>query len=375
LKGAWRGILWYPYCNHRHILTARDIPMDNKAITAAQAIKNAAQALVSGNKPVARYWAQQTAFLDREAAEPWLLLAQVCGPRARVVYLEQALKAQPGNQAVLDTLHQAKDVQRKQLEIAADCLGPVDKKRAGSGPVVRSHPAGLWIILSVVFLTAALVTASALCFGFSEGVSQVHARFSPRPDAIAAAEIEGPTPTATSSPTATYTPFTAVTNTPTSTPTPLPTATATPSPMPSPTDAPPVPQRPASAHHNGKSIVVSISEQRVYAYEGDELVFNFVASTGRNNLTLPGNFRILDKIPNAYSNPWGFWMPYWMGIYWVGSNLENGFHSLPVLYNNQEIWGDEIGTPITYGCVVLSPGEMKQLFSWADIGTPVEIIR
>jgi lipoprotein-anchoring transpeptidase ErfK/SrfK len=121
--------------------------------------------------------------------------------------------------------------------------------------------------------------------------------------------------------------------------------------------------------------VVSISEQRVYAYEGDELVFNFVASTGRNNLTLPGNFRILDKIPNAYSNPWGFWMPYWMGIYWVGSNLENGFHSLPVLYNNQEIWGDEIGTPITYGCVVLSPGEMKQLFSWADIGTPVEIIR
>lgn len=120
--------------------------------------------------------------------------------------------------------------------------------------------------------------------------------------------------------------------------------------------------------------MVSISQQHVYAYEGGQLVYSFVASTGQNNSTLPGNYSILDKDPNAYSYPWGFWMPDWMGVYYVGYDLENGFHSLPVLANGQELWGDQIGAPITYGCIVLQPGDMQQLFAWADVGTPVEIV-
>jgi LysM repeat protein len=131
---------------------------------------------------------------------------------------------------------------------------------------------------------------------------------------------------------------------------------------------PPAPQRGA-----GKSILVDISEQQMYAYEGKTLVFSYDVSTGRNGSTFTGTFSILDKIPNAWSAPWGFWMPYWMGIYYVGSNLENGFHSLPVLTHGQQIWGDEIGVPITYGCVVLDPGNMKRLYNWAEIGTPVVI--
>jgi lipoprotein-anchoring transpeptidase ErfK/SrfK len=111
------------------------------------------------------------------------------------------------------------------------------------------------------------------------------------------------------------------------------------------------------------------------AYEGKKLVFSFDVSTGRNGSTYAGDFSILDKIPNAWSAPWGFWMPYWMGIYYVGSNLENGFHSLPVLTNGEQIWGDEIGVPITYGCVVLNPKDMKRLFNWAEIGTAVTIRR
>jgi LysM repeat protein len=130
---------------------------------------------------------------------------------------------------------------------------------------------------------------------------------------------------------------------------------------------------PASVRNSGKSILVVISKQHMYAYEGKKLVFSFGVSTGRNGSTYAGTFSILDKIPNAWSAPWGFWMPYWMGIYYVGSNLENGFHSLPVLTNGKEIWGDEIGVPITYGCVVLDPSNMKRLFNWADIGTPVII--
>jgi lipoprotein-anchoring transpeptidase ErfK/SrfK len=122
-----------------------------------------------------------------------------------------------------------------------------------------------------------------------------------------------------------------------------------------------------------KTILVDISDQHVYAYDKGKLVFSFVASTGRNNLTRIGHYRILDKIPNAYSDPWGFWMPYWMGIYYVGYNLENGFHSLPVLSNGVRLWGSQIGSPITYGCVVLRPNDMKQLYYWAGLGTAVVI--
>jgi hypothetical protein len=66
-------------------------------------------------------------------------------------------------------------------------------------------------------------------------------------------------------------------------------------------------------------------------------------------------------------------MPDWMGIYYVGYDLENGFHALPVLPDGEQIWGSQIGTPITYGCVVLRPGDMQQLYAWADLGTAVEI--
>lgn len=126
--------------------------------------------------------------------------------------------------------------------------------------------------------------------------------------------------------------------------------------------------------HKGKIILVDISDQHVYTYEKGELVFSFVASTGRNNLTRVGQYKILDKIPNAYSDPWGFWMPYWMGIYYVGYNLENGFHSLPVLSNGTKLWGNKVGSPVTYGCVVLLPGDMKKLFRWASVGTIVVIV-
>ena len=123
----------------------------------------------------------------------------------------------------------------------------------------------------------------------------------------------------------------------------------------------------------GKTILVDLSDQRVYAYAGGKLVFNFIASTGRNHLTRPGHYKILNKIPNAYSAPWGFWMPNWMGIYYVGYNLQNGFHSLPVLPNGTKIWGNKIGSPVTYGCVVLMPNDMKKLYRWAGVGTTVVI--
>lgn len=122
----------------------------------------------------------------------------------------------------------------------------------------------------------------------------------------------------------------------------------------------------------GKYILVDISEQHMYVYEGDALIYSFVASTGINNATRAGTFAVQSKIPNAYGSTWDIWMPNWLGIYWSGG-LENGIHALPILPNGATLWEGFLGRPVSYGCVVLGTYESQLLYEWAEIGTPVEI--
>jgi LysM repeat protein len=127
----------------------------------------------------------------------------------------------------------------------------------------------------------------------------------------------------------------------------------------------------AAGATGGKRIVVDLSEQHLYAYQGDTLIHSFVVSTGMPGAnTSPGTFRVLDKYPNAYASTWNLQMPYWMGIYWSGS-LENGIHALPILSNGQLLWEGYLGTPVSYGCVVLGTQEARTLYNWAEVGTPV----
>ena len=127
-------------------------------------------------------------------------------------------------------------------------------------------------------------------------------------------------------------------------------------------------QVPAEPATSGKYILVSLSEQHLYAYENGQLIYSFVASTGMGNSTRVGTFQVLDKIPNAYGANWNIWMPNWMGIYWSGT-LENGIHALPILPGGGRLWAGYLGTPISYGCVVLGVDESLQLYDWADVGT------
>jgi lipoprotein-anchoring transpeptidase ErfK/SrfK len=127
-----------------------------------------------------------------------------------------------------------------------------------------------------------------------------------------------------------------------------------------------------ASYGGNKYILVDISEQHMYVYEGDVLVYSFVASTGMNNATRVGMFSVQNKIPNAYGATWDIWMPNWLGIYWAGG-LQNGIHALPILPNGATLWAGYLGVPISYGCVVLGSYEAQLLYDWADIGTPVEI--
>jgi len=131
-------------------------------------------------------------------------------------------------------------------------------------------------------------------------------------------------------------------------------------------------EAPSYSYSGSKYILVDISEQHMYVYEGDVLVYSFVASTGMNNATRVGTFAVQSKIPNAYGSTWNIWMPNWLGIYWAGG-LENGIHALPILPNGATLWEGYLGRPVSYGCVVLGTYESRLLYDWAEIGTPVEI--
>jgi LysM repeat protein len=135
----------------------------------------------------------------------------------------------------------------------------------------------------------------------------------------------------------------------------------------------PAPAPALASAGGGKRIVIDLSEQHLYAYQGEVLAYSFVASTGMPGAgTRAGTFRVLDKIPNAYASTWSLQMPHWLGIYWAGST-ENGIHALPILSNGQRLWAGYLGTPVSYGCVVLGTEEARMLYAWAEVGTPVVI--
>jgi lipoprotein-anchoring transpeptidase ErfK/SrfK len=112
----------------------------------------------------------------------------------------------------------------------------------------------------------------------------------------------------------------------------------------------------------------------MYDYDGDNLVYSFIISTGIGGATRAGSFSVLDKIPNAYGATWNLWMPNWLGIYYAGA-LENGIHALPILSNGSTLWEGYLGAPVSYGCVVLSTYDAQLLYDWAEIGVPVIIQR
>ncbi len=133
------------------------------------------------------------------------------------------------------------------------------------------------------------------------------------------------------------------------------------------------PPTPTPIPSGQKRIDVNLRTQRMLVYQGQTVLYNWVISTGEPaRPTIPGNFKILDKIPLAYSRVWKLWMPNWMGIYWAGT-VENGIHALPILSNGNILWAGFLGRRVSFGCIILDTPTSKTLFNWADIGTPVTI--
>jgi LysM repeat protein len=125
-----------------------------------------------------------------------------------------------------------------------------------------------------------------------------------------------------------------------------------------------------------KRIVISLDQQRMWAYENDALKWEWPVSTGIDSSpTSPGVFQIQTHEPNAYASNWDLWMPHFMGIYRPvpGSDFMNGFHGFPTRGGSTLLWTGDLGHPVTYGCILISSANAAALYEWAESGVVVEV--
>lgn len=125
-------------------------------------------------------------------------------------------------------------------------------------------------------------------------------------------------------------------------------------------------------------IEVDLSQQRMYLFRNGDVFNSYKISSGLYFPTPVGDFKILNKAENAFSDIYNVWMPYWMAFaYNSESNAYYGIHELPywIAGTGQRIQRPRefIGSPHTGGCVALDIGASKEVYDFASVNMPVRI--
>ncbi len=123
-----------------------------------------------------------------------------------------------------------------------------------------------------------------------------------------------------------------------------------------------------------KRIIIDISQQRMTVMEDGNIRDTHIISTGvADSPTMAGIFQIQTHELNAYASNWDLYMPHFMGIYEAWPGFLNGIHGLPLLSGGGRLWASNLGSPASYGCIILSLEAAEDLYYWADPGVVVEI--
>lgn len=116
-----------------------------------------------------------------------------------------------------------------------------------------------------------------------------------------------------------------------------------------------------------KYIIINTTTQKVIAYKGGELLWDFPACTGMPGYETPtGNFQVYNHALRPYSEKWKVYMPYWTAFTPSGSH---GMHALDGTWYYPSL--GQAG--ISHGCVRLSHDAAIKIYYWADIGIPVYV--
>ena len=122
-----------------------------------------------------------------------------------------------------------------------------------------------------------------------------------------------------------------------------------------------------------KKIYVDLSNQRLYAYEDDRLIYNFLVSSGKWGRTPTGVFTIWSKF--RFTKMSG------------GSTLLHTYYYLPnvpyvMFFSNDEVaasrgfslhgtyWHSNFGHPMSHGCVNMKTSEAGILYQWTNPQVP-----
>jgi lipoprotein-anchoring transpeptidase ErfK/SrfK len=390
---------------------------------AKKAIQNAREALRGGDRSSARRWAEQAAKLAPQLEDPWLILAAVASPRASVSFIERALQINPhslrareGMQWALKRLQEVPPAQempakRKPPSSYGDDAGMMQVQRVGRSvkpkkTVRTSIFPVLLLALGCVAVSIAAWSAStspalaSILSGASQSKEELHPQlwaqveiakptYTPESEIQVAGEVSTlPPPAATVplpileptvEPTVvlpTFTPEPELEPGPTLTPEAISSPAGplvmdiiedTPVPTPRPTDENAAPTAKPGQPPVGNGvhwIEVNLSEQRVYAWEGDVLMNSFLVSTGTwQTPTVTGTFKIWNKTRiQAMSGP-GYYLPNVPFVMYFYKDY--GFHGT--------YWHNNFGTPMSHGCVNLTIPDSEWLYNWASYGTIVKV--
>lgn len=126
-------------------------------------------------------------------------------------------------------------------------------------------------------------------------------------------------------------------------------------------------------------IEVSIAKQKMYLFDKGVRLKSYPISTGLYYPTPVGRFKIINKAPEAYSDIYNVYMPYWMAFYygWAGGqDAYFGIHELPYWYVGNEKKQrprEFLGSPHTGGCISLDIGAAKEVYDFSYVGMDVVV--
>jgi hypothetical protein len=120
----------------------------------------------------------------------------------------------------------------------------------------------------------------------------------------------------------------------------------------------------------GKSIVVSISQQALWAFAGNEVVISTYVSTGRPRFDTPtGLFSINHKLPvqdmAGVIGGESYHVPQVPDVMYF-TNVGHAIHGT--------YWHTNFGQVMSHGCVNLPMDVADWMYEWTPIGTPVLIV-
>lgn len=120
------------------------------------------------------------------------------------------------------------------------------------------------------------------------------------------------------------------------------------------------------------SMAVDKSQNRLFLKRGDEIIKTYVVSTGKDNSTPVGDFKIVNKLANPTWFKTGAVIPpdssqNILGTRWLGFNIQGyGIHGTTE--------PDQLGQQVTMGCVRMKNEEVEELYDIVPVGAEVTVV-